>query len=43
MGQTAIMFLYAAFGITTLFSSFVVKKLGFKKAMFFASLGYGVF
>lgn len=43
MGQTAVMAIYAAFGVTTLFSSFIVKKLGYKKAMFCASLGYGVF
>jgi len=43
MGQTAVMAIYAAFGVTTLFSSFIVKKLGYKKAMFFASLGYGIF
>lgn len=37
------MFLYGAFGITTLFSSFIVKRLGYKKAMFFSSLGYAIF
>lgn len=37
------LFIYGAFGINVLFSSFIVKKLGYKKAMFFASLGYGIF
>jgi hypothetical protein len=36
------MILYAAFGLTTFFSSFIVKKLGFKFALFLASLGYGI-
>lgn len=43
LGQTALMFIYGAFGITTVFSSFIVKKLGYKKAMFFSSIGYVVF
>lgn len=43
LGQTALMFLYGAFGITTIFSSFIVKKLGYKKAMFFSSFGYVIF
>lgn len=43
LGQTALMFIYGTFGVSVLFSSFIVKKLGYKKAMFFSSLGYGVF
>lgn len=43
LGQTAVMFLYGAFGLVTPFSSFVVKKLGYKKSMFFCSLGYAFF
>jgi fucose permease len=43
LGQTSLLFIYGAFGINVLFSSFIVKKLGYKKSMFFASLGYGVF
>jgi fucose permease len=43
MGQTAVMFLYAAFAFTTLFSSFIVKKLGYKQSMFLSSLGYAIF
>lgn len=43
LGQTALMFIYGAFGVGVFFSSFIVKKLGYKKAMFFSSLGYGVF
>jgi fucose permease len=43
LGQTALMFIYGAFGITTIFSSFIVKKLGYKKAMFFSSIGYAIF
>jgi fucose permease len=36
------MCLYGAFGVTTLFSSFIVKKLGYKKSFFFASFGYAI-
>ena len=43
LGQTALMFAYGTFGASVFFSSFVVKKLGFKKAMFYSSFGYGVF
>lgn len=43
LGQTALMFIYGALGITTVFSSFIVKKLGYKKAMFFSSIGYVIF
>ena len=43
LGQTALLCIYGAFGINVLFSSFIVKKIGYKKAMFFASLGYGIF
>lgn len=43
LGQTAVMFVYGAFGISVFFSSFIVKKLGYKKSMFFSSLGYGLF
>lgn len=43
LGQTALMFIYGTFGVGVFFSSFIVKKLGYKKAMFFSSLGYGVF
>lgn len=43
MGQTAILFLYAAFGISTFFTSFIVKTLGYKKTLFFSSLGYAIF
>ena len=43
MGQTAILFLYAAFGVSTFFTSFIVKTLGYKKTLFFSSLGYAIF
>ena len=43
LGQTAIIFLYFAFGIATNFSSFIIKVLGYKKSMFFSSIGYGIF
>ena len=43
LGQTALMFLYGVFGISVVFSPFVVKKLGFKKSMFYSSLGYALF
>ena len=43
MGQTAILFLYAAFGVSTFFTSFIVKSLGYKKTLFFSSLGYAIF
>ncbi len=43
LGQTAILFLYAAFGVSTFFTSFIVKTLGYKKTLFFSSLGYAIF
>lgn len=43
LGQTALLLIYGAFGVNVIFSSFIVKKLGYKKSMFFASLGYGIF
>jgi fucose permease len=43
MGRVLFICLYGMFGVTTVFSSFIVKKFGFKKSMFFASLGYAVF
>ena len=43
LGQTAILFLYFAFGIFTVFSSYIIKALGYKKCMFFSSLGYAIF
>lgn len=43
MGQTAIMCIYGTFGVTSLFSSFIVKKLGYKKSMFLSALAYLVF
>jgi hypothetical protein len=43
MGQTAVMSIYALYAMSTVFSSFIVKKLGYKKSMFFASLGYAIF
>ena len=43
LGQTAILFLYFAFGIFTVFSSYIIKALGYKKSMFLSSLGYAIF
>ena len=43
MGQTAIMCIYGTFGVTSLFSSFIVKKLGYKKSMFLSALAYSIF
>lgn len=43
MGQTAIMCIYGVFGITSLFSSFIVKALGYKKSMFFSAISYAIF
>lgn len=43
LGQTAIMCIYGLFGVTSLFSSFIVKSLGYKKSMFFSALSYVIF
>ena len=43
LGQTAILFLYFAFGVATVFSSYIIKSIGYKKSMFISSLGYGIF
>jgi Na+/melibiose symporter-like transporter len=42
LGQIELMCLYAFFGITTFFSSFIVKKLGYKRTFFIASFGYAI-
>ena len=43
LGQSAILFIYFSFGISTLFTSFIIKHVGYKKTMFLSSLGYAVF
>ena len=43
LGQAATMALYTAYGITTFFSSYIIRLLGFKKSMLFGSLGCTVF
>jgi fucose permease len=43
MGRILFICVYGGLGITTIFSSFIVKRLGYRKARFFASLGYAVF
>jgi hypothetical protein len=43
LGQSAILFIYLTFAICTVFTSFIIKNIGFKKAMFLSSLGYAIF
>lgn len=43
LGQSAILFIYLTFAICTIFTSFIIKNIGYKKAMFFSSLGYAIF
>jgi hypothetical protein len=43
LGQTALLFIYFAFGIATFFTSYIIKKMGYKKIMFFCSIGYAIF
>lgn len=43
LGQTAILFIYFAFSIATWVTSYIIKHVGYKKTMFFSSLGYVVF
>lgn len=43
MGQSAILFIYLTFAICTVFTSFIIKNIGYKKAMFLSSLGYAIF
>ena len=43
LGQTAIIFLYFAFAIATISSSYIIKTIGYKKSMFISSLGYAIF
>lgn len=43
LGLVALFCIYGAFGLTTLVSCYLIEKLGYKKIMFFSSLGYAVF
>jgi hypothetical protein len=43
LGQSAVICIYLTFSICTFFTSFIIKNFGYKKVMFFASLGYGLF
>lgn len=43
LGQTAILFIYFSFSIATWVTSYIIKHVGYKKTMFFSSLGYAVF
>ena len=43
MGQTAIMFLYGIFCLTSLVSSYIVKKLNYQMSFFMSGLTYIIF
>ena len=43
LGQTSIIFVYLAFAIVTLFTSYVIKAFGYKTVMFFSAVGYAIF
>jgi hypothetical protein len=43
LGQVSLLVIYLSFGICTIFSSYVVKRVGYKRSMFFSSLGYVIF
>lgn len=43
LGQISLFCIYGAFGATTLISSFMIEKFGYKKIMFFSGLGYAFF
>jgi MFS family permease len=43
LGQTAVICIYLTFSLCTFFTSYVIKSFGYKKVMFFSSLGYAVF
>lgn len=43
LGQTAILFIYFSFSIATWLTSYIIKHVGYKKTLFFSSLGYAVF
>jgi len=43
LGQSGILFIYLTFAICTVFTSFIIKNIGYKKAMFLSSLGYAIF
>jgi fucose permease len=43
LGQIALFCIYGAFGLTTLVSSYLIEKMGYKKTMFLSGLGYAVF
>ena len=43
MGQTTIFCIYAAYGLGSLFSSSIVKKLGHQKSLFLSGLTYCIY
>jgi hypothetical protein len=43
LGTTSVLLLYFVFGAFTFVGPFFIRGLGYKKAMFFSSLGYVVF
>ncbi len=43
LGLIALFCIYGAFGAATFLSSYIIEKLGYRKVMFFSSLGYAIF
>ena len=43
LGQTAILFLYLTFAIATVFTSYIIKHVGYKKVMLLSAIGYAIF
>jgi MFS family permease len=43
LGTASVLLLYFVYGLFPFIASFIIRKLGYKKAMFFSSLGYAVF
>jgi fucose permease len=43
LGQVSLLIIYLSFGTGNLFSSYVVKRVGYKKSMFYSSLCYVLF
>ena len=43
LGQTAIIFIYLTFGIVTLFTSYLIRKFGYKKIFVISAVGFLIF
>ena len=43
LGETSVLVLYFVFGMCTFITPFFIRKFGYKKVMFFSSLGYAAY